>query len=348
MTDRKDTRVLTSARHGPALEMTARDRWNGCRWRRDGTGHYESWFCRGNDASGTRAFWIRSTIFEPRGRPEAAVGERWAIVFDRERGEIVAVKSVAPAAECSFAEHGLSVRIGEGVLDDDGLSGRASSGGHAIAWDLAVRGVEPPLLLLPEHLYGTRLPRAKALVGRPLARFSGTLSVDDRTIAIDDWIGSVNHNWGSKHTDHYAWGQVAGFHEAPEAFLECSTARLRIGPLWTPFLSPAVLRIDGRELRFNALLRSARAKGRFDLFDWTLHTGDREARLRVRISAAREDFVALRYDNPPGGSKTCLNCKLARCEVELEERGRTARRLTSDRAAFEILSDDDHGFPKAC
>ena len=327
--------------------MAARDRWNGCRWQRDGTGHYESWFCRGNDPSGPRAFWIRSTIFEPRGRPEAAVGERWAIMFDRERKEIVAVKSVVPARDCSFAQQGLSVRIGDGELDDDGLRGAADSSGHRIAWDLAVRGVEPPMLLLPEHLYDTRLPKAKALVGRPLARFSGSMKVDDRTISIEDWIGSVNHNWGSKHTDHYAWGQVAGFAEAPDAFLECSTARLRIGPVWTPFLSPAVLRIDGRELQFNALLRSARAHGRFEPFSWTLHTHDRRASLQVRITADRDDFVALRYDNPPGGQKTCLNCKLARCEVRLEERGQPARRLTSDRAAFEILSDLDHGFDPA-
>lgn len=317
--------------------MSARDRWNGCRWRRDGSGHYESWFCRGNDPAGARAFWIRSTIFEPRGRPEAAVGERWAIVFDREHGETVAVKSVVPASECSFAEHGLSVRIGEGVLDDEGLRGHASSAGRRIAWELDVRGVEPPLLLLPEALYDARLPKAKALVGRPLARFSGSLRVDGRTIAVDDWIGSVNHNWGSKHTDHYAWGQVAGFHEAPGAFLECSTARLRIGPFWTPFMSPAVLRIDGRELRFNALSRAVRARGRFDGFDWTLATGDRSANLDIRISADAADFVELLYDNPPGGHKTCLNCKLARCEMRLVERGRAERLLTSDRAAFEIL-----------
>src|SRR5690606_14185704 len=132
-------------------------------------------------------------------------------------------------------------------------------------------------------------------------------------------------------------GQVAGFTEAPDAFLECSTARLRLGPVWTPFLSPAVLRIDGRELRFDALHRAARAHGHFDLFDWTLQTGDRNAELRVRMAAAREDFVALRYDDPPGGHKTCLNCKLAHCEVRLSERGRSARLLTSDRAAFEIL-----------
>jgi hypothetical protein len=49
-----------------------------------------------------------------------------------------------------------------------------------------------------------------------------------------DWVGSQNHNWGSKHTDRYSWGQVAGFDAHPESFLEVATARLKLGPLWTP------------------------------------------------------------------------------------------------------------------
>ena len=36
---------------------------------------------------------------------------------------------------------------------------------------------------------------------------------------LERWIGSQNHNWGRKHTDSYAWGQVAGFDDAPQTFL---------------------------------------------------------------------------------------------------------------------------------
>ena len=61
-----------------------------------------------------------------------------------------------------------------------------------------------------------------------MARFSGSLTVDGEKVDIAGWIGSQNHNWGSRHTDRYAWGQVAGFDEQPDAFLECSTARLRM------------------------------------------------------------------------------------------------------------------------
>jgi hypothetical protein len=317
----------------------SRDPWNGARWRAgDAGGHYESWFQRANDASGRRAFWIRYTIFAPRGQPEAAVGELWAIAFDRERQQIRAVKQVHPIDACAFAPDRLDVRIGDATLDGGALRGSAASGGHAIGWDLRYGGGQAPLLLLPERLYAARLPRAKALVGQPLARFDGTLAVDGEVIDVDGWVGSQNHNWGSRHTDRYAWGQVAGFDEEPDAFLECSTARLRAGPVWLPPMSPVVLRLRGETLAWNALPRAVRARGRYAPYAWRIQTSSGVGSLALRIWAEPAEFVALRYGNPPGGTKICLNSKTARCELTLQRGDRTLS-LFSSRAAFEILDD---------
>jgi hypothetical protein len=193
-------------------------------------------------------------------------------------------------------------------------------------------------LLLPERLYGAALPRAKALVGRPLARFRGTLTVDGEAIAVADWVGSQNHNWGSRHTDRYAWGQVAGFDEEPDAFLECTTARLRLGPFWTPWMSPVVLRLRGETLAWNGLARSIRARGRYAPYDWRIETSGGSGALSLRIWAEPWEFAALRYGDPPGGAKICLNSKLARCELAFARGGRTLS-LRSSRAAFEIVDD---------
>jgi hypothetical protein len=321
------------------MAIATRDEWNAARYQPGSAqGHYESWFQRGNDASGRRAFWIRYTIFAPQGRPDAAVGELWAIAFDRDGSRIVAVKQNHPVAACRFARDRLDVAIGDARLDDGALRGAATARGHTIAWDLRYTGGQPPLLLLPEKLYAAAVPRAKALVGRPLARFTGTLTVDGEALAIDDWVGSQNHNWGSRHTDRYAWGQVAGFDEAPDAFLECSTARLKLGPLWTPPMSPVLLRLGGATLAWNGLVRAIRARGSYAPYHWSIETSGPDGDLALRITADAADFVALRYDNPPGGSKICLNSKIARCELTLRRGGATTT-LRSSRAAFEILDD---------
>jgi len=321
------------------MPTASRDDWNGARYEPGmATGHYESWFQRANDASGRSAFWIRYTIFAPRGRPHDAVGELWAICFDRQTARIVAVKQVHPIAGCTFAKDRLGVAIGAARLDDEGLRGSAVSHGHAIAWDLRETGGGPPLLLFPERYYATPVPKAKVVVGRPLCRFTGTLTIDGEPLAIDDWVGSQNHNWGSKHTDRYAWGQVAGFDEAPDAFLECSTARIKLGPVWSPRMSLVVLRLGDRTLAWNGLAAAIRARASYAPFDWRIETSSPAGRIAISIAGDPAEFVAVRYDNPPGGTKVCLNSKIARCEVTVTH-GQTTQVLRSARAAFEILDD---------
>ncbi len=319
---------------------------NAARYRPGSTdGHYESWFLRAN--AGDRAFWIRYTVFAPAGDASAAIGELWAIWSERcsssageERGgNLVAVKSELPIGQCEFATTGLAVRIGDATLDDKHLRGEAEAHGHRIAWDLRYGGGRSPLLLLPARLYATRLPRAKALVPQPLAKFTGTITIDGEPVEIADWVGSQNHNWGSRHTDRYAWGQVAGFDEAPDAFLECSTARIKVGPIWTPPLSPVVLQLGGETLAWNGLVQTARALGAYAPYQWHLESTGKPGKIDIRIRTDAHDVVALRYGNPPGGSKICLNSKLAYCEVTVERKGRLPVVLHSDRAAFEILED---------
>jgi hypothetical protein len=310
------------------------------------TGHYESFFQRANHPSRPLAFWIRYTIFSPDGRPGDALGELWAVYFDGESRRHVAAKTEVPLARCAFATTAFSVAIDGARLGPGALTGAAASGGHTISWDLSYRGEAEPIFLLPRALYTRKVPKAKSLVGLPMARYRGTVSVDGAVVDIADWLGSQNHNWGSKHTDHYAWGQVAGFDTHPESFLEVGTGRIKIGPLWTPFMSPLVLRHDGEEISLNGVRQALSARASFDYFRWTFASETSDVRVEGTISAPRDAFVGLSYYNPPGGTKHCLNTKIASCELRLtDKRGGVAQTLSAaSRAAFEILTDDrSHG-----
>lgn len=329
--------------------MLERAHWNGARWRpQEARGHYESWFLRANHPSRPLAFWIRYTIFEPRGRPGDARGELWAVAFDAERGRVVGSKQDVDIGRCAFGKSALEVTIGDATLDAEALVGGCEGQGHRFAWSMRYASDEPPLLLVDPPLYGAPLPKAKALVPAPLAVFDGWLEVDGERIPIDGWVGSQNHNWGSQHTDRYAWGQVAGFDGRPDAFLEVACAQVRLGPVYAPRLTPLVLRLDGEELAFRALSIAARARGRYDLFHFAFETRGPAGEVSGVIAAPREAFVALPYDNPPGGTKTCLNAKIASCHLTVRRPGRPPLALRSaHRAAFEILTDaDDHGVPR--
>jgi hypothetical protein len=305
-------------------------------------GHYESYFQRANHDTRPLAFWIRYTILVPRAAPERAIGELWAIYFDGERGRTVAVKERHPLAACAFSDRELDARIGGATLEEGRLEGSAQSGGARIAWRLEYECEQAPVLLLPERLYEGGFPKAKTLVGSPGARYRGTLDVDGESIAIDGWRGSQNHNWGTRHTDRYAWGQVAGFDGAPDAFLECASARMRLGPLWTPWISPLVLRLDGREHRLSALGTALRARARVSPLEWTFASAGADVRVEGRFHAPRSAFVGLTYEDPTGGRKICLNSKLASCDLRVELRGAPPRTLHApSRAAFELLTDSE-------
>lgn len=328
--------------------MTAADA-NLARYRPDSRdGFYESFFLRANHPARPLAFWIRYTLFSPRGRPDDSIGELWAIYFDGEKRTHVAVKREVPFARCGFDRSRFAVHVGEATLQSGRLIGSAESVPHAIAWDLRYRGDADPLLLLPQRAYDAPLPKAKSLVGLPFAAFSGALTVDGSTIDVADWVGSQNHNWGTRHTDWYAWGQVAGFDNAPDTFLEVATARMKIGPLWTPALTLLVLRHDGREIALNSIRQGLRSKAHVQYFDWQFQAADDRVRVAGHVHAPADAFVALRYLSPPGGTKYCLNSKIAACEIEMTspQAGGSApvKLSTATRAAFEILTDEaDHG-----
>ncbi len=298
------------------------------------TGHYESWFQRANHPSDPVAFWIRYTIFVP-GDGRQAMGELWFILF--EDGEVTARKAELPLADCRFDRKTLDVRIAESTLDLQRCKGAFED----VRWSLNYDSPDPPMLMLPEHLYDGGFPKAKILVGAPMARYHGTLHVGDREIAIDGWVGSQNHNWGSRHTDRYAWGQVAGFDDRPDVFFEAATAWLKFGPLWTPPLTVASVRVGDQLVQRVGVLQALRSKASQDGYAWSFRSRGDGTRIEATFEANPEDFVALRYLNPPGGHKACLNSKLARCELRVESPQLGAiHTRTQNRAAFELLRDE--------
>ncbi|WP_187363420.1 hypothetical protein [Massilia frigida] len=308
-------------------------------------GHYESYFLRANEAGRARAFWIRYTFFSPAGQPQEAVGEVWAVFFDGERRRIVAVKNQFALDDCTIGSGAPDLLIGQSQLSASCLMGSAATPAHRIAWALGYDTPQAPLLLMPAAMYAGRFPQSKVLVGAPGALFAGELEVDGETIAVQQWRGSQNHNWGSRHTDTYAWGQVAGFDDAPEVFLECSTARLKFGPVWSPQMSLVVLRIGALEFSLNSITQALRTRARIDGFSWDIDALAAGVRVQIRIDAPRAAFAGLHYPNPPGGVKTCLNSKLASCTLTVTLRGQPPRTFVSRHgAAFEILTDrTNHG-----
>src|ERR1044071_5745890 len=87
------------------------------------TGHYESFFQRANHPSRPLAFWLRYTIFSPKNHPRDARGELWAVFFNGETNQHIAVKNEVPLDQCLFRSSAFFAQIGEATLQPGQLSG---------------------------------------------------------------------------------------------------------------------------------------------------------------------------------------------------------------------------------
>ena len=304
--------------------------------------YYESRYIRANDPERPQALWLRETLLLPTaGDPVADV---WVMVFDPEGTGNRALKEPYPIDAADYDYDIWTARIGATTVDDRSAQGVVTGGNRSARWDLRITpGSEEPVKLLTERAYNARFPTAKTTVRHPLAQFDGRLELDDVRVVVDGWTGSVNHNWGTRHTPAYAFGQVCGFDDAPESSLEIVTARAQIGPLPLPAATLFVFRHAGGEFAVRSIRGSLHTHGRYRPFSWTFGGRVGERMIEGEIFTEPEDVIGLTYTDTDGGSKYCYNSSIATCRIQLAGKAFDRTELVATRRAmFEILTDTRH------
>lgn len=311
---------------------------NECRFNPRDKGHFEHYILRANHPEKPLGFWLCYSLLAPRNDASKNKAEISALVFDGDCNQVVAAREAFLLSTCQFDSRRLNVRIGSATLQAGQLQGNVKTGSSHIRWQLNyVPGDEPV----------KRSAEANVCVANPNSLFEGLISVNGETLHVSGWIGSEQHQWGKKLQDEVISAQVAGFDNAPDAFLDVATVFHRVGPFRSPGLTRLVCRVDGMTLEMNRFLPAALALSRYDFFDWRFETRNRYATVRGQIDAPREYFTGLTVMNPIGGSRVTLNSGIARCRLEVKVRGRPQRILaTESRALFEILTNrHGHGVP---
>jgi hypothetical protein len=173
----------------------------------------------------------------------------------------------------------------------------------------------------------------------PAALFSGQVTMNGRVIQFERLPGMQGHNWGRKHSHHYCWAHCSAFeNESPSVYFEGFSAKIKLGPVVTPYLSMAALHLEDQTLRWNSLTAAATHRIRSDENSWRFRFSD--DRFALEGSFASDRFAALDYINPNGTVSLCRNSKRAGAELTLYDRrtGSPIRRLIAPAAAaLEIL-----------
>jgi hypothetical protein len=306
--------------------------------------HVESYFLKANDPEGTRAVWLRATIFSRASEPGATVAEGWAIAFDRRGGERrnLALKSTLPISRATFDRTRLGVAWSEPEsafsLTSGATRGHLTRGPSRIGWELSYDPGGPPLEPLPySWMYTAPFPKSKLVTPVPDTLFKGHVDVGEERWSLDGWRGMQGHNWGRGNADLYAWCHVNAWDEGGEPLvLEAASARVRTGPVLLPLLTLVCVRTRGVDYRFHRPLDMVRADARIEGRRYRFAVANDLGRVEAEISADAEDMVGLYYANPTGPFTHCLNSKLARVQFKFEPAGRAVISRSSSMAALEI------------
>lgn len=304
--------------------------------------YYESRYIRANDPELPQALWLRETLLVPTTGDASA--DVWVMLFDPEGAGNRALKEPYPIDAAVYDYDTWTARIGAATLDDRSAQGVITGRNRSARWDLRITaGAEQPVKLLTERAYTARFPTAKTTVRHPLAQFDGQLELDEARVVVDGWTGSVNHNWGSRHTPAYAFGQVCGFDDSPESSLEIVTARAAIGPVKLPAATLLVFRHDGQEFAVRSILGSLQTHGRYRPFMWTFGARVGERMVEGEIFTESKDVIGLTYTDTDGAAKYCYNSAIATCRIQLAGKAFARTELIATRRAmFEILTDTMH------
>jgi hypothetical protein len=301
--------------------------------------YYESRFIRANHPDRAQALWLRETVLLP--TAGNSVADVWVMVFEPDGAGNRALKVSYPIDDADYDDDAWTARIGASTIDDASAQGNVSLGDRSARWDLRITpGAHDEVRLLTDRAYAARIPTAKTTVRHPLVQFDGLVELDGARTMVDGWTGSVNHNWGTRHTPAYAFGQVCGFDDASESTLEIVTARAALGPFLTPAATLFVFRHDGQEFAVRSILASLQSHGRYRPFTWSFGGRAGERMIEGEITADPADVIGLTYTDTDGTSKYCYNSALANCRVQVAGRAfQRAELVATRRVMFEILTD---------
>ncbi|WP_433305885.1 hypothetical protein ACQP2F_19275 [Actinoplanes sp. CA-030573] len=305
-------------------------------------GHYESFFLKATRPGGGRAVWIRCTTHKRPG--EALTGSVWFTMFDAGAPAPVAAKATFPA-DAVEAPPGGYLRVGEASLTPGAARGAIAVPGVAVDWELTYTDRAAVFRHLPyDFLYRTPLPRTKLLSPHPDVRVSGSMTVNGEPVVLDDWPGTVGHNWGAEHAERWIWLQANEFREAG-GFFDAGLGRIRLGSLTTPWAANAVLHLDGVPHRLGGLRGGCSTRVNESPTACEFELGGGDVRVRGRVSADARKFVGWVYADPVGPEHNTVNCSIADLDLTVERRGRPPKTLTCrGAAAYELgMRETGHG-----
>jgi hypothetical protein len=278
----------------------ASPRWQGQR------GRIEVWYASATDSATGMGLWVHYELVSP------TEGDPYV------HGWIAGFPSDLPPGVVRFGP--------EPVIDagPDWLTGTTFSVGPDrmagsvgdTSWDLAWRGVEPPLWTMGAMPWRREVLPSCQVVCAPKATLVGDVRIDGVSYSIEA-VGNLAHIFG--HGNAQKWGWLHADLDDDTTLEIVAAIGRRPAMRKLPPLSFVQLRRDGKDWPRNPLASAALFRARLDLPTWSVRGIIGTHRLSVTVTQPEDRSVYLDYTDPDGAAAVCCNSEIADVDVSLEK-----------------------------
>lgn len=304
----------------------------------------ESYFLKCNDAETGQALWLKFTILAGLGMTPRF--HSWAVLFSPSGKRVRVYKEGFDLNSTSLAIDQAEIRFGSNSLSPIRCTGSLQGPDGTIRWDLAIESRSEALFPYPwKWMYTAPLPSFKTVSPSPDALCTGVVEFGDERWELRQVAGLIGHNWGKKHAVRYAWAHSNLSFAGENGYFEGFSAKIKVGPVVTPFISLAILQVGDRRYEFN---NPGTLLGRgvtVDDFCWKFAVNRGTMSLRGDIRARPEAAASLAYPNPDGSCATCINSKTADAQLWLAGEGTEKKWELAGVVALETLTYEKPPIP---
>jgi hypothetical protein len=280
-------------------------------------GHYEVYYLTLNQRAERLGVWLRYTLDSPLSGAENGYCELWAHVFDGKAPErSVGLKERMPLAQLARPEGGI-LALGKAVLRDGEATGEIIRDGRQLAWTLRFSPLAWSAHLAPFPIRALGLASTNVIYANLDTRFSGSLTVDGRTLTVESAPGCQTHLWGKKHAERWAWGHCNEFDGRDDCVIDGVAAWLKkMGRTRGP-LTGMFIRYRGEDYCTNAIPNLFRSRAEVAFPAFRFEGGARGHTFRGEFSTTPDRMLQVGYEDPDGEKSYCANTEVGDLKLEV-------------------------------
>ncbi|MBN2694634.1 hypothetical protein JXR93_08225 [bacterium] len=249
------------------------------------------------------------------------------------------LKNEIPFTCCHIHPKKLQVTIGMAELNREEIYGSIDSEKNILSWNLIYKKESEAIFPLPKLTYLSDIISNSYAIISPVTSFHGEIQFNKERISVQNWLGTITHSWGTKHSKYHMRAQSVFNSDAQKIFLDISFTKIKSADI-----TLITLLFADKIYKFPIISNQSE----IDNFNWSFYGSNPFLSIKGTVYAPKESFKACNFYNPQGGANHLISSQTASCEITLFFKDKKERVdfKSCFQTSFEIItSDKNHNIP---